>query len=54
MNRCAVSIPSNILEGKIKSTNKKFSNYLEHSLDFDFKGKFNLVFNQVLPFRRKI
>lgn len=32
MNRCAVSIPSNISEGTSKSSNRYFSNYLEHSL----------------------
>jgi four helix bundle protein len=32
MNRCAVSIPSNIAEGSAKSTDKHFKTYLETSL----------------------
>jgi len=48
MNRCAVSIPSNISEGTSKSTNKHFSNYLEHSLGsaFEWETQLNLAFNQ--------
>ncbi|AEE20801.1 MULTISPECIES: four helix bundle protein [unclassified Dokdonia] len=32
MNRCSVSIPSNIAEGSAKSTDKHFKSYLETSL----------------------
>ncbi|GFD81053.1 four helix bundle protein [Tenacibaculum mesophilum] len=37
MNRCAVSIPSNIAEGSSKSTNKHFNKYLEDSLGSSFE-----------------
>ncbi len=48
MNRCAVSIPSNISEGTSKSTNKHFSNYLEHSLGsaFEWETQLNIAFSQ--------
>ena len=48
MNRCAVSIPSNISEGTSKSTNKHFSNYLEHSLGsaFEWETQLNVAFNE--------
>jgi len=32
MNRCAVSVPSNIAEGSGKSSNEAFAVYLSHSL----------------------
>lgn len=37
INRCAVSIPSNISEGTSKNTNKYFGNYLEPSLGSAFE-----------------
>lgn len=48
MNRCAVSIPSNISEGTIKSSDKHFSNYLEHSLGsaFEWETQLNVAFNE--------
>jgi len=48
MNRCAVSIPSNISEGTSKSTNKHFSSYLEHSLGsaFEWETQLNVAFNE--------
>ncbi|MFD1014550.1 four helix bundle protein [Winogradskyella rapida] len=48
MNRCAVSIPSNIAEGTSKSSNKHFSNYLEHSLGsaFEWETQLNVAFNE--------
>ena len=48
MNRCAVSIPSNISEGTSKSTNRHFNNYLEHSLGsaFEWETQLNVAFNQ--------
>lgn len=48
MNRSAVSIPSNISEGTNKSSNKHFSNYLEHSLGstFEWETQLNVAFNE--------
>ncbi|MFT5072525.1 MAG: four helix bundle protein [Chitinophagales bacterium] len=48
MNRCAVSIPSNISEGTSKSTNKHFRSYLEHSLGsaFEWETQLNVAFNE--------
>lgn len=36
MNRCSVSIPSNIAEGSSKSTDRHFKKYLESSLGSAF------------------
>jgi four helix bundle protein len=48
MNRCAVSIPSNIAEGTSKSSSKHFNNYLEHSLGsaFEWETQLNIAFNE--------
>lgn len=48
MNRCAVSIPSNISEGSSKSTNRHFKKYLENSLGSAFEWETQLIvsFNQ--------
>ncbi|OBQ55625.1 four helix bundle protein [Tamlana sp. s12] len=48
MNRCAVSIPSNISEGTSKSSNKYFANFLEHSLGsaFEWETQLNVAFNE--------
>ncbi|WP_405576722.1 four helix bundle protein [Winogradskyella sp. Asnod2-B02-A] len=48
MNRCAVSIPSNISEGTSKSSDKQFANYLEHSLNsaFEWETQLNIAFNE--------
>jgi len=43
MNRCAVSIPSNISEGSSKSTDKHFNKYLEHSLGSAFEWETQLI-----------
>jgi len=43
MNRCAVSIPSNIAKGSSKSTNKHFSKYLEDSLGSAFEWETQLI-----------
>ena len=43
MNRCAVSIPSNIAEGSSKSTNRHFKKYLESSLGSAFEWETQLV-----------
>ncbi len=48
LNRCAVSIPSNISEGSSKSTNRHFKKYLENSLGSAFEWETQLIvaFNQ--------
>jgi len=43
MNRCAVSIPSNIAEGSSKSTDKHFNKYLETSLGSAFEWETQLI-----------
>ena len=43
MNRCAVSIPSNISEGTSKSSNKHFNKYLEDSLGSAFEWETQLI-----------
>ena len=43
MNRCAVSIPSNIAEGSSKSTDRHFNKYLEVSLGSAFEWETQLV-----------
>ena len=46
MNRCAVSIPSNIAEGSAKATDKHFKTYLETSLGsaYEWKTQFVVAF----------
>lgn len=48
MNRCAVSIPSNISEGTSKSTDKHFNKYLEISLGsaFEWETQLIIAFNE--------
>lgn len=48
MNRCAVSIPSNIAEGSSKSTNKHFNKYLQDSLGsaFEWETQLIIAFNE--------
>lgn len=43
MNRCAVSIASNIAEGTSKKTNKHFIQYLEISLGSAFEWETQLI-----------
>ena len=43
MNRCAVSIPSNISEGTSKGTDRHFKKYLEDSLGSAFESKTQLI-----------
>ncbi|WP_111625276.1 four helix bundle protein [Arenibacter echinorum] len=43
INRCAVSIPSNISEGSSKSTNRHFIKYLENSLGSAFEWETQLI-----------
>ena len=49
MNRCAVSIPSNIAEGTSKSSDKHFHKYLEDSLGSAFELETQLI----IAFREK-
>ena len=42
MNRCSISIPSNIVEGSAKSTDRHFKNYLETSLGSAFEWETQL------------
>ncbi len=48
MNRCAVSIPSNIAEGSSKSTDRHFNKYLEDSLGsaFEWGTQLIIAFNE--------
>lgn len=48
MNRCAVSIPSNIAEGSSKSTDKHFNKFLEDSLGsaFEWETQLIIAFNE--------
>ena len=43
LNRCAVSIPSNIAEGSSKSTDKHFKKFLENSLGSAFEWETQLI-----------
>src|SRR5690606_26949910 len=43
MNRCAVSIPSNISEGSSKSTDRHFKKFLESSLGSAFEWETQLI-----------
>lgn len=43
MNRCAVSIPSNISEGTSKSSDKHFKTFLENSLGSAFEWETQLI-----------
>jgi four helix bundle protein len=43
INRCAVSIPSNIAEGTSKSSEKHFKNYLETSIGSAFEWETQLI-----------
>lgn len=43
MNRCAVSIPSNISEGSSKSSDRHFKKYLENSLGSAFEWETQLI-----------
>ena len=47
LNRCAVSIASNIAEGTSKSSTKHFINFLEHSLGsaFELETQITVCFN---------
>ena len=46
LNRCSVSIPSNIAEGTSKSTEKHFKTYLETSLGSAFEWETQIRIHQ--------
>jgi four helix bundle protein len=50
LNRCAVSIPSNISEGTSKRTNKHFTTYLEPSLGSAFEWETQIIICENLNF----
>jgi len=43
LNRCSVSIPSNIAEGTSKSSDKHFKTYLENSLGSAFEWETQII-----------
>jgi len=43
LNRCSVSIPSNIAEGTSKSSDKHFKNYLETALGSSFEWETQII-----------
>jgi four helix bundle protein len=43
LNRCSVSIPSNIAEGTSKSSDKHFNNFLETSLGSAFEWETQII-----------
>lgn len=55
INRCAVSIPSNIAEGSSKKSDKHFNKYLEDSLGSAFEWETQLViaFNEIYLSKEK-
>lgn len=50
MNRCAVSIPSNIAEGSSKSSDKNFKYYLEHSIGSAFEWESQLEVSYLIGY----
>jgi four helix bundle protein len=48
MNRCAVSIPSNIAEGSAKNSDDAFSLYLSHSLGSLYELETQVILSQKL------
>ena len=50
LNRCSVSIPSNIAEGTSKSTEKHFKNYLETALGSAFEWETQLILSRKLEY----
>jgi len=53
INRCSVSIPSNIAEGSSKSSEKHFKTYLETSLGSAFEWETQLIIALKLGYRLK-
>ena len=50
LNRCSVSIPSNIDEGTSKSSDKHFKNYLETAIGSAFEWETQLIIAMRLGF----
>ncbi|MDX1350122.1 MAG: four helix bundle protein [Putridiphycobacter sp.] len=50
LNRCAVSIPSNITEGTSKSTDKHFKTYLETALGSAFEWESQVIISHKLNY----
>tara|TARA_R110001592_G_scaffold64360_2_gene197841 strand:+ start:177 stop:551 length:375 start_codon:yes stop_codon:yes gene_type:complete len=50
LNRCAVSIPSNIAEGSSKRSDKHFITFLEHSLGSAFEWETQIIICKNLNF----
>ena len=53
LNRCSVSIPSNIAEGTSKRTVKHFISFLEHSLSSAFELETQLIISYNLSYISK-
>ena len=54
MNRCAVSIPSNIAEGSGKSSNEAFGVYLSHSLGSLYELETQVIVSYKLKYIEEI
>ena len=50
MQRCAVSVPSNIAEGTAKSTDKHFLQYLESALGSAYEWETQLIISYEIKF----
>ena len=50
LNRCSVSIPSNIAEGTSKSSEKHFKNFLETSLGSTFEWETQIIIAEKLKY----
>ena len=54
LNRCSVSIPSNIAEGSSKSSEKHFKTYLETSLGSAFEWETQLIIANKIGYIDKV
>lgn len=50
LNRCSISIPSNIAEGSSKKSNKYFARYLEISLGSAFEWETQMIVSKNLGY----
>lgn len=50
INRCAISIPSNIAEGSGRSTDKDFANFLRIALSSSFELETQLILSKNLKY----